>query len=193
MSWDNPLCEVEGCEREHYSKGMCQAHYRRKARTGSVGSVSVGSGPGNQRERAMCTFSECPYPTRSAGLCDAHAKQRARGSVLKPIRLKTAAPIGRRESNLRAKYNITAAIYAEMFSRQGGVCMICKQPPRAGVKYHSELHVDHDRACCPSWKSCGKCVRGLLCKMCNVGIGNLGDDPERLDSAARYLRAWRDR
>ena len=29
--------------------------------------------------------------------------------------------------------------------------------------------------------------RGVLCPACNTGIGLLGDDPERLESAADYL------
>jgi hypothetical protein len=53
------------------------------------------------------------------------------------------------------------------------------------------LAVDHDHSCCPAdSKSCGKCIRGFLCKTCNSGIGLLGDSAEILARAAGYLSRW---
>lgn len=52
----------------------------------------------------------------------------------------------------------------------------------------TRMHLDHDHSCCSEkGYSCGKCIRGILCSNCNTGIGLLGDDPERLKSAIRYL------
>lgn len=42
-------------------------------------------------------------------------------------------------------------------------------------------HVDHCHAT-------GK-VRGVLCRYCNVAIGQIGDSPERAEQLAAYLRA----
>lgn len=53
------------------------------------------------------------------------------------------------------------------------------------------LDVDHDHQCCPGQRSCGKCVRGFLCRPCNVGIGMFGDDPARLIAAAEYIERHR--
>jgi len=61
------------------------------------------------------------------------------------------------------------------------VCAICLQPERIAGR---SLSVDHDHRCCDG---CEKCVRGLLCHGCNVGIGNLMDSPELLRKAAEYL------
>jgi hypothetical protein len=49
------------------------------------------------------------------------------------------------------------------------------------------LAVDHDHNCCPSKKTCGKCIRGLLCMDCNRGLGYFRDDTARLDRAISYL------
>ncbi|UWZ37863.1 hypothetical protein Drose_06195 [Dactylosporangium roseum] len=68
---------------------------------------------------------------------------------------------------------------------QGGVCAICNQPE---TKHHSDLlKIDHDRSCCSDSRSCGKCIRGLLCSNCNRALGLFGDDPTRLRAAAAYL------
>lgn len=51
----------------------------------------------------------------------------------------------------------------------------------------SNLKVDHDHRCCPGERSCGKCVRGLVCHTHNVAIGMLDDDPVLLRRAAEYI------
>ena len=67
------------------------------------------------------------------------------------------------------EYGITPERYAEMLEAQGGTCALCDLPePVAG----RSLAVDHDHKCCPDKKrSCGKCVRGLLCSRCNNVLG----------------------
>lgn len=83
-----------------------------------------------------------------------------------------------RRSWLKKKYGITPDDYDRMLLAQGGVCAICNRPPSDPRGY--KMHVDHDHVT-------GR-VRGILCGACNKGIGALGDDASRLESAARYLR-----
>lgn len=86
--------------------------------------------------------------------------------------------------NWRLKlYGLTSDDYIAMYEQQDGRCKICGQSGEAfGGR---RLHIDHDH-------DTGK-VRGLLCGLCNTGIGHLGDSPERLRIAASYLEEARTR
>lgn len=83
-----------------------------------------------------------------------------------------------RRSNLLRRFGLTEDDYLQMLEAQGGRCAICgtDTPGTAGV-----FAVDHDHTT--------GAVRGLLCRGCNIGIGNLGDDVERLRRAIEYLQA----
>lgn len=77
--------------------------------------------------------------------------------------------------------------YDEMLAEQGEACALCHQP-----QGDARLFIDHDHACCPGTFSCGRCVRGLLCRSCNTGLGTFRDDPGALMRAAAYILAHRD-
>lgn len=83
------------------------------------------------------------------------------------------------------KYNVTTEQYDLMLSAQGYGCAICGV---AESPDGSALAVDHDHACCDGDRSCGACVRALLCRNCNQGLGNFRDNPEYLRTACEYLR-----
>ncbi|MGW7594475.1 endonuclease domain-containing protein [Streptomyces asiaticus] len=70
--------------------------------------------------------------------------------------------------------------------RQGSACAIC------GIEFKEpgHAHIDHDHSCCPGKRSCGKCVRGLLCGGCNNGLGRFKDDVNVLQAAIEYLRRF---
>lgn len=77
-----------------------------------------------------------------------------------------------RRAMLRYKYGLTEAEVDEMREAQRGGCAICGEQER-------ELVIDHAH-------DSGK-VRGLLCGVCNRGLGMLGDDVEGLRRALAYL------
>lgn len=87
---------------------------------------------------------------------------------------------------LKSKYGISLEQYEAMLLDQGG-CAICGAQEAGGRG--QRFHVDHNHMCCPGQRSCGECVRGLLCHGCNTGIGALGENVERLMAAAAYLLA----
>ena len=55
----------------------------------------------------------------------------------------------------------------------------------------SKLNVDHDHSCCSGSKSCGKCVRGLLCTNCNMFIGRIETVSNIVKEAEHYLERYR--
>ena len=92
-----------------------------------------------------------------------------------------------------AAFGLTAEGYAALLAAQGGVCAICKQPPKVSARWGTpeRLRVDHDHSCCPPNRACVKCIRGLLCAACNLALGSFEDDPARLRAAADYLDTYR--
>ena len=77
--------------------------------------------------------------------------------------------------HLKNTYGITLEEYDEM-AKDG--CNICG---KTNEENKGHLAVDHDH-------ETGK-VRGILCVMCNLGLGNLGDNVEGLTRALEYLNA----
>lgn len=70
----------------------------------------------------------------------------------------------------------------ELLALQNNECAICSSPVLVND------HLDHDHACCSRLKdSCGECLRGILCRGCNIGLGNFKDNVETLQAAIRYL------
>lgn len=104
-------------------------------------------------------------------------------------------PMAHRRVHIKSKFGISMADYEALLESQGGGCAVCgtPYPGHSGGTGRGGFHVDHDHDCCPGKRACGKCVRGLLCGPCNTGMGNLGDDPERLIAAANYLLEARKR
>lgn len=80
------------------------------------------------------------------------------------------------------RYGLSIADLNRMLAEQGGACAVCGD--RIDMIH---AHVDHDHSCCARRKSCGRCVRSLTCKYCNLMLGYAYDQPERLMSAAAYL------
>jgi hypothetical protein len=81
---------------------------------------------------------------------------------------------------MKTKYNTTQERYFEMFNAQGCCCAICKTKfPRKNVKDDYSWAVDHDH-------KTGE-VRGLLCSICNLGLGHFKDRPDILRAAINYL------
>lgn len=85
---------------------------------------------------------------------------------------------------LKQQYGLTPEGFDAMLAAQGGVCIICGNPPDPdGRGTASRLHPDHDHVT-------GR-TRDLLCLSCNVGVGHFRDDPALLRAAAEYIERHR--
>jgi hypothetical protein len=77
------------------------------------------------------------------------------------------------------KFGITRQALAALVTKQDGRCAICDGELDLSPGCY-KTHLDHDHAT-------GE-VRGLLCRLCNTGIGHLRDDPAILLKAVAYLQ-----
>ena len=76
---------------------------------------------------------------------------------------------------------MTPGDYDAMLAAQDGVCDLCgaAEPD----SYKRRFYIDHDHH--------SGAVRALLCGACNMGIGQLKDDPALLRAAADYIERHR--
>lgn len=64
--------------------------------------------------------------------------------------------------------------------------VVLGEPKCAACGDTDNLCIDHDHSCCGPKKACNKCVRGWLCRGCNLALGMLQDSPERIQQLLEY-------
>jgi len=84
------------------------------------------------------------------------------------------SPEKKRDNNYRERYGITTEQYEAILASQGGVCALCREPPKK-----RRLCVDHDHD--------SGAVRELLCNICNRAVAHL-EDPAWYAAALDYLK-----
>lgn len=157
--------------------GWCRACYRERARRArSTPEGREAKRESNRRARAT------PEGLEASREASRESKLRAR-----------ATPEGReaaRAWSRLSRYGLTEEAFAALIAAQGGRCAICGTDEPGGRTWH----VDHDHACCAGRVTCGgKCIRGLLCHRCNVGVGMFLDNAETLHAAGDYLEKFGNR
>lgn len=87
----------------------------------------------------------------------------------------------------KRRYGITEEERDLRFASQGFCCAICGDITSNGAGWCT----DHDHACCPGkGRSCGACIRGILCFRCNTMLGHARDNINNLMNAVAYLENW---
>jgi hypothetical protein len=87
------------------------------------------------------------------------------------VRESVAKVGGSRKYHLKRRYDLTPREFDALLAKQGFLCPICVRRPA--------VHVDHDHVT-------GR-VRGILCEMCNGGLGQFRDNPQSIENAIEYL------
>jgi hypothetical protein len=91
---------------------------------------------------------------------------------------------GKRSSantKLKARFGITIDEYEAMYEQQGGKCLCCGD---------TESYLGH-RLAVDHCHETGK-IRGLLCKSCNVGLGNLKENKQFISNLLKYVENYCD-
>ncbi|GGN40520.1 hypothetical protein FHR83_007019 [Actinoplanes campanulatus] len=194
-------CCIESCDKPSFTRGWCSMHYSRWQRHGDpLAQLRSSPTPPDAVEKrcSRCTQTK-PVdqfdrrkgaknrPGSLKGYCRECDKEYYREYVSSAGGRERArvARSGWSKRNheyfLKYRYDITLADYEALMAAQGGRCAICGTDQPGGN--FTKWAVDH---CHNSSK-----VRGLLCGSCNLGIGQLGDDPARLRAAADYIERHR--
>lgn len=84
-----------------------------------------------------------------------------------------------RTRHLKATYGLTPEEWEVKWQSQNRACASCGVTPREDER---RFHVDHNH-------DTGE-VRGILCQGCNVALGSLGEDPERIRALAAYIESY---
>lgn len=188
---EKPIETANRHTKKYCSKECARIAMRRRAHLWK----QANAGP---TERALnwtgrCIDCETDISDRMRGTqrCKPCAVLRARANTrawndANPERTRLTNELSKRRNKLRMtawRHGLAPLEYQALWDRQKGCCPIC----RTELLGDASTHVDHDHACCASKNSCGKCVRGLLCRECNTALGLLRDDVKRLRAAIRYL------
>ena len=82
-----------------------------------------------------------------------------------------------KNNDLKRLYGITLNEHTQMYEEQNGVCAVCEKP---GDGKWKKLCVDHDH-------KTGK-VRQLLCRNCNMILGQVDDNINHMEKLTAYLK-----
>lgn len=152
-------CSVESCLRERIARGFCKNHYRKFMRYGD------------------------PLAGRTWGTCASGHDLTDPANVYKGRSTQCLICMSshRRKNRLWWRFKMTPEQWDSLFESQGKKCAICFEDSA------ERWMVDHDHSCCDTQKTCGECVRGILCQNCNDRMRAVDEWSEaQLDRAKAY-------
>lgn len=186
------VCTIEDCTSPALARGWCAKHYNRWQRHGDplVTSRQPPTGPGATHKvcpRCGDTKSLNEFGLRPSGrpkgycfACEARYQQEHGATSVgreSHRRARSKWNDGNHGYFLQYRYGISREDYDRILASQSGRCAICRTDDPGGKD--TVWCVDH----CHTTNR----VRGLLCGLCNRGLGQFRDDITRLRAAVTYL------
>lgn len=166
-------CKLDSCDRPVKARQLCATHYKRLTRTIDFEKVQHSSLIRDKDGRKRCsTCKEFKYEFEfhkgSNGALDGLASSCRLCKVV---------------ANQK-RHGLTSGQLNELVIEQNYCCAICK--------IHLEnkhWNIDHDHKHCNEKFGCIECVRGVLCRNCNLVLGFSFEDPTILENAIKYLKS----
>lgn len=156
-------------DRKHAGNGLCRPCYQKQWKSAN-------------RDKVL-TYN-ATYDAKTAEKRSERNKARYQKDRDKFLAYQQAHKKEIRLAGVKRNYNLTAEAYESLLKEQGYKCAGCRQE----FGEDRQITVDHDHSCCSGLKSCGKCVRGLLCHPCNRSLGLLKEDPYTIINLLAYVK-----
>lgn len=172
---DSEKCKIPNCDRPYYGHWLCNAHYQQRRQGRLIKPIRPNRKNGEVALRDSAGRKQCIACLLwlSTAFFSAHGK-----TVDKlQVRCLSCVNAGR----VLILYGLDKHDIANRMLEQAHACAICK------VDISGRYVIDHNHNCCPQLKTCGKCIRGLLCGGCNLGLGAFKDNPNYMLSAIKYI------
>lgn len=166
------MCTFTECLDKVVAKGLCTGHYKQMLRGSEL-----------TPKRARRPQGSPPKPRTPL---EGPRERNRRKPILREIVLcvigycdrdSAAKGLCKSHYQISRRFGFSAEQLVEFYA--DGSCNVCGTT--------QDLHIDHDHGCCSGNRSCGACVRGLLCRACNLALGYLKEDPERVSQMLKYV------
>lgn len=164
-------CAIEECGRPSRAKNMCTMHYNRF-----------------RRSKKPCSVDGCEKPYFGRTYCSMHYERAMKygdvGQADRTIGIFLKGDYSEKERKRFHKYGLMPEDFQKLLASQNFQCALCP------AKYKDDQwHLDHDHRCCPERRACEKCIRGILCHKCNLGLGFVEKNIEDIDKVLSYVRS----
>jgi hypothetical protein len=170
-------CKKEGClSKKIRARGLCSVHWNQEQYGNCKNGCDQPAGNSNGFCPNCKKRGNTPPSRKNDGKCNKCGIEN-----LIDFRCPVCDIKRKKNENLVRRYGITLKQFNEILTNQGNVCKICSRDSKRFV-------IDHDHACCDTKKTCGKCIRGIICENCNRALGLVEDSIEILNNMIRYLK-----